>query len=512
MRLSHFLAYAAAMMAALGALPVAAQNPLAETVSGRVEGRSENGQSVFRGIPFAAPPVGPLRWRPPQAPAPWNGVRDAGKFGNVCPQRLGDGEYSLKDVPMGEDCLTLNIWSPDMRPGAKLPVMVWIHGGSFRIGAGGVPLYDGGALAKRGAVIVTLNYRLGLLGIFAHPALAKEQPGAPRANYAIMDQIAALQWVRDNIARFGGDPGRVTIFGESAGGVSVLLHMISPASRGLFAQAIVESGGGWTASPTLKRGEEIAEKAGELLGAKDLAALRAIPADRLVDALAKVSPGLGYSAVIDGKIVPESIPTAFLARHEVKVPLLIGSNSYEQSLMAAGGAAPASMVALVPPALLPRTRAVYGGEGQDDTVLGGNLFRDGGFSGPARWLARINIGPGYYYRFAHLRVTRRGKTPGPGHGAEILFVFDSLDAMGPGASAMFADQDRAMARVIGDCWVSFAKTGVPECGGTQWQTASKARGNVMLFDQGAASFVDDAWRPRLDHLERLYLPLLSPRR
>lgn len=486
------------------AVPSTAQTNVVETSSGSVRGARESNLTVFRGIPYAAAPVGEGRWRPPQPAPSWQGVRQARDYGPICPQIQGEGEYALREGAMSEDCLTVNVWTPEARSGADLPVMVWIHGGGFKIGAGGVPLYDGAALARRGVVVVTLNYRLGLLGVFAHPDLAAEQPDQPRANYAIMDQIAALEWVRDNIAAFGGDPRRVTIFGESAGGVSVLLHMISPRSRQLFSQAIVQSGGGWTRSPTLQQGEEIALRSAQELGAANLSDLRAVAPERLVEVLQRVSPGLGFTAVVDGEIVPETIPDAFGAGRVAPIPLLIGSNTYEQSLLAMTGLPMRSVLTPLPPMVVAGARSVYGEEARDDDVLGGALFRDGGFTAPARWIARHNGAQAYYYRYAHVRVARRGETPGPGHGAEIPYVFDSLRAISPAAQIMFRAEDRQMAEVIGDCWVSFARAGVPACGSAQWSPVSHESDDVMIFDRGRAQYAPDPWSAQLRFQDQVF--------
>ena len=223
----------------LVAAPAAAQSaaPRITLSQGVLDGRTSEGVDSFKGVPFAAPPVGDLRWRPPAAAPAWTGVRDASAFGPACMQR---SPYE-PNLAVSEDCLTLNVWTPSDRPrGAKLPVMVWIYGGGFIIGASSQPGIDGTHLAQRGVVLVSLNYRLGRFGFFAHPAL--DAGPAPVANYGLMDQIAALKWVRDNIGAFGGDPGNVTVFGESAGGMSVNFLMASPAARGLFAKAISQSG------------------------------------------------------------------------------------------------------------------------------------------------------------------------------------------------------------------------------------------------------------------------------
>ncbi|MBU3969807.1 MAG: carboxylesterase family protein, partial [Alphaproteobacteria bacterium] len=216
-----------------------------ETAQGGIVGRRADGVASFKGLPYAAPPVGPLRWRPPQRPAAWTGERDAGQVGAICIQPPSNGDPGVGPLPMSEDCLTLNVWTPEARGTEPLPVMVWIHGGGYNNGSGTAALYDGARLAKRGVVVVTINYRLGRLGFFDHPALASERAvGEPAANYGVMDQIAALEWVRDNAAAFGGDPGNVTIFGESAGGAAVTQLMVAPSARGLFHRAVVQSGMG----------------------------------------------------------------------------------------------------------------------------------------------------------------------------------------------------------------------------------------------------------------------------
>jgi len=494
------LVLAAFLLACAAAPPAAAQRrPVVETASGQVRGIRDNDVSAFRGIPFAAPPVGERRWRAPSAPDRWSGVRDASTYGDVCPQAQGASLYQLRDTPMSEDCLFINVFSPATSADANLPVMVWIHGGGFRIGAGGIPLYDGTSLARRGVVLVTFNYRLGLLGVFDHPELEREQAGQPRANYALMDQIAALEWVKDNIARFGGDPNRVTLFGESAGGVSVMLLMANERSNTLFHQAIIESAGGWTRSPTSATAQALGLRVSSTLAAQDMAALRAVSADALVSTLDQLTPPLGYTPLIDGELVRESIPDAFAAGRFRSMPIIVGANTYEQNLIAAASAAPArrAMIAGLTGEQQSALRAVYGADAPDDDALAGVLFRDGGFVAPARWIARRNTANSYYYRYAHIRVAQRGESPGAGHGAEVPYVFDSLAAISPAARLMWRAEDRRMAQVLGECWTSFARTGEPSCGDT-WQSTAAAPGRVMIFDNGAASFVDDPWGPRLD--------------
>lgn len=245
------------LMAALafGLVAASAGAAVVTTDHGRVSGVVAEGVESFKGIPFAAPPVGDLRWRPPADPKPWTDVRAGDAYGPACPQHM-PAAWGLPDPKWSEDCLYLNVWRPESaKPGAKLPVMVWIYGGGFTIGNGASKIYDGTHLAQNGVVVVNMNYRLGRLGWFAHPALTAEAKGGATADFGLMDQIAALKWVKANIAAFGGDPANVTIFGESAGAMSVNLLMVSPAARGLFAKAITESGLGRIAAKTMAAAE-----------------------------------------------------------------------------------------------------------------------------------------------------------------------------------------------------------------------------------------------------------------
>ena len=279
-----------------GTLPIRAASEQVTVASGMLEGSVESGVSSFKGIPYAAPPVGDLPWRPPQPVTPWAGVRSATAYGSDCAQLPFPGDAAPLGTPPAEDCLVLNVWRPAERPAEKLPVMVWIYGGGFVNGGSSPAVYDGSPFARRGVVFVSFNYRLGRFGFFGHPALAKESPSGPLGNYGYMDQIAALRWVQANIAAFGGDPGNVTAFGESAGGGSVLMLLTSPRAKGLFHRAIIESGGGrdglfptrflTTAGPG---GHPSAESVGLEFAKADgitgddaaaLAALRALPAEK----------------------------------------------------------------------------------------------------------------------------------------------------------------------------------------------------------------------------------------
>ena len=308
-----------------------AQPAIAVTSSGRVAGGidARSGVYAFKGLPFAAPPVGERRWQPPQPPRPWSGVRPADRFGPRPMQLPVFGDMNFRSGGMSEDCLTLNVWTPDPSPAARLPVLVYFYGGGFMAGSGCEPRYDGGRLAGRGLVAVTVNYRLNVFGFLAHPELSAESPHGRSGNYGYLDQHAALRWARDNIAAFGGDPDRVTIAGESAGSISANAHMVSPLSAGLFTAVIGSSGGLRSLPPAAP---ETAERNGlafgQRLGAPSLAALRAMPAAELLQA----TSGLGaqdFRGVRDGHFFPAEPPPADTGWTTGRVPLMLGWNSAE---------------------------------------------------------------------------------------------------------------------------------------------------------------------------------------
>jgi para-nitrobenzyl esterase len=436
--------------------------------SGLLGGVARDGVIVFRGVPYAAPPVGDLRWRPPQPPLPWNGERRAERPGPACMQQPQGGEA------VSEDCLSLQVFAPKGVTGA--PVMVYLHGGSNSAGSSSLGLYDGTAFARDGVVLVAPNYRLGALGFFAHPALTSAAPpGEPLADFALMDQLAALRWVARNVEAFGGDPKRVTLFGESAGGTDVLALMAAPAARGLFAQAIVESpAGGWDRWPSL---EEAVAEGVSLAGALRLtppataAALRSVPARRLVDAERLFLP------VRDGRLLPEGPAAAFAGGRAAHVPLILGSNSDEASLLYN----PALLAHAVGPALL----AAYAADGLDSRALGAALFNDRNFAGPVRWYARCAaaLAPTWLYHFSYVRERLRGHLAGAAHGAELPYVFESWDKISPRIAGLSAE-DRAMSAMFHALWVAFAKTGMPAAPNLPpWPAYTEQRDELMELDR-----------------------------
>lgn len=321
-------------VAALFALPAAAdQDPVVRAPAGTLKGVAEGTVNVFKGLPYAQPPVGAARWKPPVEMPAWNGVRDATKFGAACfqPKARSGSIYSWDLGAISEDCLFLNVWAKQGVSNA--PVMVWIHGGALTTGSGSEPMYDGAKFAERGVVVVSINYRLGVLGYLAHPLLSAESNGNISGNYGLLDQIEALRWVKRNIAAFGGDPSNVTIAGESAGGLSVMYLMASPPARGLFHKAIAQSAY-MISTPELKQarfGEQAAEAIGarivEGLGAKDLASLRAMDPQKLMEGAARV--GYFPLGTIDGRVLPRQLVDVFDRGEQAPVPIIAGFNSGE---------------------------------------------------------------------------------------------------------------------------------------------------------------------------------------
>ena len=460
------------------------------TDAGVIIGTAEGESAVFRGVPYAAPPVGDLRWAPPQPVAPRAGERPAADYGANCAQKLNaDGAPNAGGAigPISEDCLYLNVWAP--RQAVKAPVMVWLHGGGNLFGAGSLGAYEGGAFTRDGVILVTINYRLGAFGFFAHPALTKAaKADEPLVNYGLMDQIEALRWVKRNIAAFGGDPENVTLFGESAGAQDTLLLMTAPMAQALFAKAIVESAPAWAALATLSRREAqddaLIRGAGAPAGAT-VEQLRAIPMAKLIG----MNSFRGGPA-IDGRLILETTPEAFAYGHYAHVPLIIGSNSFEASLMASLGVSPTAALAVAPTSL----KAAYA-DVRDDKARAEAVFTDGVMGAPARWVAaKASRDPSFLYHFAYVPEVESGAAPGAGHAAEIPFVFDSwktLGAAGGGLAPTAADL--AMTTKVHGCWVSFAKTGAPLCpNGPAWPAYDSRDDRLIVF--GVETHIESHFR------------------
>jgi para-nitrobenzyl esterase len=443
----------------------------------------DGGIRQYKGIPFAAPPVGDLRWRAPQPVESWDGVRECLDYSAACPQPDASQLTGWKARELSEDCLYLNVWTPAERTDDKLPVMMWIHGGGFTIGSGSTDVYNGRELAHRGVVVVTINRRLGPLGFFAHPQLIEEakETGEPVGNYGFLDKIAALQWIRDNIGAFGGDPGRVTIFGESGGARSVAHLMVSPFAKGLFHRAILQSSSLYRVNRHLtepRYGQPsmlaIAEKTAELLGCHEaddpLKAMRARSADEVLEAgfaaLGTTALGNDLSPVVDGRVLPDNPTDLLEAGRQHDVPLIAGTNANEgtmfiQSMPLDDTQAIRAIIRLAYPdhadeilELFPVDSPAEAREAMD-RIIGETLFTSA-IRSTLRAMERVPS-KAYQYYFTRVRPDERGKLLGAAHGDDIRFVFDNLDMGGRPVT----DADRALAGKMADAWVRFAATGDP---------------------------------------------------
>ncbi|MGH7071531.1 MAG: carboxylesterase/lipase family protein [Acetobacteraceae bacterium] len=496
------------LFAALLNLHFAAAAEAVQTGEGPVRGTTENEVTSYLGIPFAAAPVGDLRWRAPRAHSPWRAVLHADHYGSDCIQN-GDPR------PTSEDCLYLNIWVPEhpsVRKGehlGQLPVMVFIHGGGFNSGSGAEPWYRGASLARRGVVLVTFNYRLGKLGFFALPALARENPAGPLGNYQVMDQIAALEWVKRNIARFGGDPDNVTLFGESSGGTSVTILMASPAARGLFQKAIVESGVRKFRMETLAEAEADGKSAAAGWGVRDndAAALRGVPAAVV---LGKARLGFGGAGpMIDGAIIRENPLAAFRDGHVPRIPLILGTNSDE------AGDFPGLVHGLSKrlSSVWPKVLTLYDGYGTHETpMIEAELLTDILTAGPTRMVAREAARDGlptYLYQFDFLRPSERGRYPGPIHTDELYAVFGTMNvAEQPVTADMRRITDEVQSR-----WVEFERTGRPTADSSAWPATGSRDDEVLVFTQDGPPVVRRNLRKdRIDFANTLPLPTALTRR
>jgi len=465
-----------ALGALLAAAPAMAQSgPVVDAPSGAVRGTAEGDLQVFRGIPYAVPPVGAMRWRPPAPMQRWKTVRDATTFGPACvqPQGKSVSVYSpAAPLPVSEDCLTLNIWAPKNAKNA--PVFFWIHGGALVTGSSREATYDGKRMAERGVIVVSINYRLGVLGWLAHPGLTAESPQHVSGNYGLLDQIAALGWVKHNIAAFGGDAKNVTIAGESAGALSVMYLLESPLARGLYSKAISESGY-MISMPELKKaayGAPSGEAAGQMLGgalqAPDIGALRGIDAQTITDTAAKL--GYGPWGTVDGLVLPQQMVDAFDQGKQAPVPLLAGFNQGEiRSLM---------MLAPKPPATAAEYEAairdhygeladaflrLYPAADYKESIIAAT--RDGLYGWTAERMARKQTAIGqraYLYLFDHGYPAMDAAGLHAFHASELPYVFGTIDTLGPNWPKIpDTPGEHALSDAMLDYWTSFARDGNP---------------------------------------------------
>src|SRR6202795_4281415 len=433
---------------------------------------------IFKGIPFAAPPVGELRWKEPQPVTPWRGVRKATEFGARCMQARIFEDMVFRDAGPSEDCLYLNVWTPGISAKTKLPVMVWIYGGGFQAGAVSEPRQDGEHLAHKGVVIVSMNYRLGIFGFLSHPGLTAESPHHASGNYGLMDQAAALKWVHDNIAAFGGDPNNVTIFGESAGSFAVSALMASPLSKELIHGAIGESGAFF--AKTL-RGKPLAESErrdavlAESLGMKSLGQLRGLSAEKLLEAARSENDNNRFGPNIDGYFMPARPYEIYAKGEQAHVPLLAGWNSDEGTYQHFFGTAPvskenyAAKIRQLFGEAAPETLKLFPGGSDEEVKSSAALLSTADFIalGTWKWMEmQVQTGeaPVYRYEFDQVPPPSEGHAAETGlayHSAEIEYVFGTLDWK----KIAWRPEDYKLSEQMGSYWTNFAKTGNPNGAG-----------------------------------------------
>jgi para-nitrobenzyl esterase len=502
-----------------GAAAGAGAQTTVRTTAGSVQGAAvANGTiRVFKGVPFAAPPVGELRWQAPRAVRPWEGVRDATAFGPACAQGKIFGDINFSDVR--EDCLSLNVWTPARSAGERLPVMVWIHGGGYMAGGGAEPRHDGEAFAKKGVVLVTINYRLGIFGFFSHPELTKESGRGASGNYGLLDQVAALQWVHDNIAAFGGNPNNVTIFGESAGSFSVSALVASPLTSGLVQKAIGESGaffsgaGGTLAAPSRDTAEQAGAKFATSIGCESLAALRAKPTEELLQAAAKARFQAAPS--IDGYFLPQEVEAIYAAGKQQHVPLLAGWNADEMRMAVTLRPQKPTAQSFADDV---RTRfgvsadevlKYYPTDSPEATLESAAAFASDMFISYATWKwieAHLQTGGSPVYRYSFDRKipvepdAKMMGTPvtardiGARHAGEIEYVFGTLERSLP--KVPWEAADRALSDAMTTYWANFARTGNPSGAGVSpWPRYDGATRRVLHLDTSIKDAAD-AVRPR----------------
>ena len=455
-----------------------------KTDTGFVSGIQQDGLRVYHGIPFAAPPTGDLRWRPPAPAKPWNGVKETKEYSATCPQ-----PGSTAPLNMSEDCLYLNVWTPAQSADEKLPVMVFFYGGGFKAVASSMPMYNGTTLAKKRVIVVTPNYRLGALGFLAHPQLDNESPHNASGNYGILDQQAALKWVKQNIEAFGGDPSRVTIFGQSAGAESVLIHLASPTSKGLYQQAIVESGPFWANGAIINatHPKAYAEQFGVdyvtslgYSGPDAIVKMRQLSPDALINATPSPAPGfwtthtVQFEPTIDGWILPDTMDNLYLLHKENPVPLMIGSNANDgTTLSAAANMTLPEYVSFIRGRFGKDANAVFTKYPANSTaevqIRLAQIMTNYDFSDSVKYTAGSmgDISPNtYMYRYSYILP---GQSDGAFHGSETLLLF-----------GVPVPADPEVAANVVDLWTRFAKTANPNNGmNLTWPNYTREKGEYL---------------------------------
>jgi para-nitrobenzyl esterase len=438
------------------------RNSLEIQVSGgRLIGSVSEGLGSFLGIPYAVPPLGALRWQPPVADISWDGARSATCFGHPCTQHLDTiPVITERQRTPSEDCLYLNVWTPAPGDSAKLPVMVWFHGGAFVVGSGSAAEFDGANLARHGVVVVTVNYRLGPFGFLSHPELADESPHGASGNYGLLDQLCALQWVAENIAAFGGDPGSVTLFGESAGGISISCHLASPLSRGLFSRGIMQSGTWFTITHGLPQTSTDPEQAA-VNASKFAASLGCNTPGKVIDELRKRTDGellaaterrMLFCPVVDGWFLPEDPELIFATAKATPVPTILGFNADEGTRF---------------------TRTAPGSPEADELSL--RIAVE-----PTHRMAALMAAPSYCYRFSRVPNTELASRFGAYHGVEVPYVFGNLDAR-----LGYEEEDFALSERMMRYWTTFARSACPDPVGVMtWPRCNKDDENILNLGEG----------------------------
>jgi len=519
-----------AFLALAGVVPADAQaaKDVVKTDSGVLEGtlNSDHSVRIFKGVPFAAPPVGDLRWKAPQPAAHWDGVRPADKFGPACLQTNVFGDIYFRDNQPSEDCLNLNIWIPAKPAGGPLPVFVWFYGGGYVAGANSEPRYDGENLAKRGIIVVEPNYRLGVFGYFSHPELAKESGHNSSGNYGLLDQVAALRWVAKNIAAFGGDPANITIGGESAGSLSVSALMASPLSRTLFHKAIGESGAffpsrgpvGHAMKPRSET-EEFGVKFAESLGAKSLAEMRAKPAKELLEAAAQHNHGFDFWPNADGYCLTEDPQATYAKGEQCHVPLLAGWNADENKLAVL--LAPQKPTAK---SFADQARARFGDQAgeflklypantDEEALKSAEALAGDDFIAFSTWKwidmqRKTASAPVYQYLFEQPRPVKPGAKIGPlpaseagaRHAGEIEYVFETLKS---DEGVPWSEGDLKVSEAMAAYWANFVKTGTPNGAGlADWpKSESHNQYQVLHLSGKDVHAAADTLRARYEFLD-----------
>jgi para-nitrobenzyl esterase len=473
--------------------PAVSQIQAAKVTGGEVQGVVTDGLSIFKGIPFAAPPVGDLRWKEPAPVQPWTGIKKADAFGRACMQAANSMGNT---APVGEDCLYLNVWTPAKKPGDRIPVIVWIYGGGFSGGSTSIPMYDGTHFAKKGVVFVSVAYRVGPFGFLAEPELSRES-GKGSGNYGLEDMIAGLKWVKENISRFGGDPSNVTIFGHSAGGMAVNMLAASPVTKGLFQRAICMSGGSFAPLQTSNRGGvgmgiptlKVAESRGEeflkKLGAADIKAARAMSAEEIQKNVGSGMGGGGFRPVADGYVIPSDLYSIYQARRFNDTPILIGNTSDELGAFGGRGKITADQFEK-------QIKSQYGPYA--DAILSvyphstdaeaakseKGISRESTFSWSTWTWARLQSEKGKGKAFEYYYDYHAPNVDGSGHGSDVPYAFQTL---GPGPQGAPKPADLKLSEMISSYWVNFAKSGDPNGPGLpRWPAFTETNQQAMVFD------------------------------